>query len=232
MHRCYIQMNYLLLYKDCLSVALMESGFITYETFDALLTTSWNLGVQHRYIVCVAILNVSNTMELVNHCNTKFKWYYIHVLRGKFIVNHIFSKHLVSKHDHREPVLLFHRQQMMIRPWYIILQVTFFFTLYCYYLLKFCNSQTCPVLVEHSVRFIVVLLEHISSMTSDSQVWPVFTYAELYRTANNGSGKYCLILVLETLSTMIQTCHYDWECHICIKTMRYFIEIMRYIGFL
>lgn len=127
MHRCYIQKNYLLLYKDCLSVALMESGFITYETFDALLTTSWNLGVQHRYIVCVAILNVSNTMELVNHCNTKFKWYYIHVLCDTFIVNYIFSKHLVSKHDHREPVFLFHRQQMKIRPWYIILQVTFFF---------------------------------------------------------------------------------------------------------
>lgn len=33
-------MNYLLLYKDYLSVALMESGFITYETIDALLTTS------------------------------------------------------------------------------------------------------------------------------------------------------------------------------------------------
>lgn len=110
----------------------LESGFITYETFDALLTTSWNLGVQHRYIVCVAILNVSNTMELVNHCNTKFKWYYIHVLCDKFIVNHIYSTHLVSKHDHREPVFLFHRQQMKIRPLYIILLVTFLFTLYCF----------------------------------------------------------------------------------------------------
>lgn len=70
-------------------------------------------------------------------------------------------------------------------------------------MLNFLNLQTCPLLVEHSVRFSVVLVEHISSMTSDSQVWPVFTYAELYRTANNGSGKYCLILVLETLSTMI-----------------------------
>lgn len=70
-------------------------------------------------------------------------------------------------------------------------------------MLNFFNLQTCPLLVEHSVRFSVVLEEHISSMTSDSQVWSVFTYAELYRTANNGSGKYCLILVLETLSTMI-----------------------------
>lgn len=67
----------------------MESGIITYETFDALLTASCDLRVQHRYKVFVAILNVSNTVELVDHCNSQRKWYYIHVLcdTSKFIMH-------------------------------------------------------------------------------------------------------------------------------------------------
>lgn len=119
------------------------------------------------------------------------------------IVNHIFLSIGVTTWPPRTGIFISSQTNRdKTRIYHMILQITIF-SLYNLYVLNFFNLQTCPLLVEHSVRFSVDLVEHISSMTSDSQVWPVFTYAELYRTANNGSGKYCLILVVETLSTMI-----------------------------